>query len=321
MPDSADAPFSPGQPEYFYFNALRTMGHDVQAHRFSDRTRYSSPAELTDRLSKYMRYPWRRIRTALSRRDIMLRNQLMEEHAFRVKPDLIVIWGGSDVVLPETVARLKARTGAVLIGMCGYSPVALGAPQERAAAHNYDLILTNDHYHTYQWRELGVRESVALPLAGFDPEFHLPVSMSGDERQRFASRICFVGRLLPLSVYGDRLEMLNALADLDVGIWTEDREFVLAQPKLRALYRGIAFGREMVKVLSASDICINSVGCTMQRGGNMRTFEAAGIGAFQIIDRYDPRWFAEGAEIVSYIRLPGSPLKGSILPRACRPAG
>lgn len=94
--------------------------------------------------------------------------------------------------------------------------------------------------------------------------------------------------------------MLEAIADLNLSIWTEDRRFLESRPTLRDKFRGVAFGEEMVKVISAAKVSLNSVGYFMPRGGNMRTFEIAGIGTFQLIDRYDPAWFQEGEEIVSF---------------------
>lgn len=41
----------------------------------------------------------------------------------------------------------------------------------------------------------------------------------------------------------------------------------------------------------------------MLTGGNLRTFEIPACGGFQIIDRFDPRWFRIDKEIIAFKNL------------------
>jgi spore maturation protein CgeB len=294
------APFVPGQAEYFYWKALRDLGHEVNVTLFTQSTPLTKWSQRADRLSHFMRFPWRRVRNVLNDRDIYQRNQRIIESFYEYTPNVVLVSGGMGLVLPETIREIRKRESSKIVLLYADSPVVWATNQEKRATPYYDLVVTNDFYHTFQWKELGAKNVCALPLSGFDPEFHRPISLSAEESPRYQSEICFVGRLTPLSIYGERVEMLEAVADLNLSIWTEDRKFLESRPALRNKFRGIAFGDEMVKVIGAAKISLNSVGCSMQRGGNMRTFEVAGIGTFQLIDRYDPAWFEEGEEIVSF---------------------
>ncbi|MFS8084122.1 MAG: glycosyltransferase [Acidobacteriota bacterium] len=180
------------------------------------------------------------------------------------------------------------------------SPLVAASSEEKVAARFYDLIVASDRYHAVQWKELMAREVVALPVSGCDPDYHRAIPMSEKEKSSYESEVCFVGGLVPDRLYRERVEMLESITDLPLSIWTNDKELVLANPKLAPHYRGSAQGLEMIKVIGASKIALNNHGCTIQNGGNMRTFEVTSIGTFQLIDRYDGSWFDEGKEIVSY---------------------
>ena len=58
----------------------------------------------------------------------------------------------------------------------------------------------------------------------------------------------------------------------------------------------------MLRVLCGSKIQINPHGNFMRDGGNMRLFEAAGCGVFQIADDLPgvSQWFTPGETIVTY---------------------
>ena len=68
---------------------------------------------------------------------------------------------------------------------------------------------------------------------------------------------------------------------------------------LRAHYRGEALGETMLQVLSSVKISINVHGDFMRYGGNMRLFESAALGAFQIVDDRPGlrEWFTIGEHL------------------------
>jgi spore maturation protein CgeB len=59
----------------------------------------------------------------------------------------------------------------------------------------------------------------------------------------------------------------------------------------------------MVKVFNASKIVLNFLPPHMPKGGNLRTFEIPGSGAFQLASRCPSAWFKPGREIALFSSL------------------
>ncbi|MBN1563997.1 MAG: glycosyltransferase, partial [Anaerolineae bacterium] len=231
--------------------------------------------------------------------DFRLRNRRLIQFAADYQPDVIVITGDNDVILPETLATIKTAHNATLVYGCGTSPVVFSRPVERAAAPLYDLVVANDFYHAIQWRELGARRVEALPISAVDPDFHRPVELTDEERAAYTCDVGVVGTFVPNNLYGERIAALEALHDFDLGIWSVHE----VPPALRPFYRGSALGAEMLKITQAARIVVNTHGDFMRYGGNMRLFEVCGVGAFQITEDDRPgvkEWFTGGEHLVTY---------------------
>ncbi|MYA92030.1 MAG: glycosyltransferase, partial [Chloroflexi bacterium] len=226
--------------------------------------------------------------------DIRRRNSLLLAAANRFQPDIIWLSGDNREITPATLARLKSEHGCKLIYVSGVSPIVFSNPNERAAARLYDLVLVNDYYHGVQWQELGARRMACLPYVAVDPALHVlqPLTKAPDET---LCDIGFVGTLLPHHLYSERVAALESLRDFDLGIWSIHE----LPESLRAHYRGAALGDSMLQTLSSVKICVNVHGDFMRYGGNMRLFEAAALGAFQIVDDRPGlrEWFTVGEHL------------------------
>ncbi|MDE2748956.1 MAG: glycosyltransferase [Chloroflexota bacterium] len=245
-----------------------------------------------------------RVAVALQRRisprlqpDLRRRNELLLAQAARFQPDLIWLSGDNREIFPDTLARLKREHKCKIIYVTGVSPIVFSQPIERAAARLYDLVLVNDYYHGVQWLELGARKMECLPYAAIDPAVHRPQPITRVPEE-YLCDVGFVGTLLPNNLYSERVAALESLRDFDLGIWSMHE----APPSLRRFQRGSALGLSMMQVLSSVKISINTHGDFMRYGGNMRLFESAALGAFQIVDDRPGvhEWFRDGEHLVTY---------------------
>lgn len=293
--------FPPSAAQHFWERAMRRRGYtldvfyrnlsalsgSVQAQRHSGAI---TPSKLMLALTN--RVP------PSANPDIRLRNRRLIDKARSFQPDIVWLTGDNRVIYPETLANIKATTGCKIIYTCGTSPIVFSHPIERRAAPLYDLVLSNDYYHGIQWLELGAKHMECLPLTACDPDFHHAYDLTDGERQLYSCAVAFVGTLVPGNLYSRRVQALEALRDFDLGIWSVHD----VPPTLKQFVRGGALGVEMLKILSAAKITINTHGDFMRYGGNMRLFEAAGVGVLQIADDLPGthKWFTAGENIVTY---------------------
>jgi len=234
--------------------------------------------------------------------DIVRRNALLAEEAARLRPDVLWLVGDNRVILPRTLAELKERLGLRIVYASGVSPIVFSHPIERQAARLYDQVYVNDYYHGIQWLELGAPRMECLPIVAIDPAYHAPAQLSDEEQRAAGCDVSFVGTLLPLSLYHERVEALESLAGaFQVGIWSIHD----VPDSLRPYLRGAALGQQMFRVLSGATISLNTHGDFMRWGGNMRLFEAAALGAFQLVDERPgiPTWFTIGEHLDTFASL------------------
>ena len=229
--------------------------------------------------------------------DLRRRNQLLLAQAARFQPDIIWHSGGNREILPATLARLKDEHDCKIVYSNGDSPIVFSHAIERIAAPLYDLVLVNDYYHGMQWRELGAPRVECLPGVGVDPELHYPQPISAAPRSTLCD-IGFVGTLTPDNLYSERVAALTSLGEFDLGVWSVHEVPASLQP----YYRGSALGERMLQVLSSVKISINVHGDFMRYGGNMRLFECAGLGTFQLVDDRPGvhEWFVDGEHLVTF---------------------
>lgn len=134
-------------------------------------------------------------------------------------------------------------------------------------------------------KAIGQERALYLPLAAL-PSFHKKVDLTNDEKNKYGSRISFMG-----AGYPNRRLVFRPLAGKDFKIWGSDwdGEGIL---KKNIQQNGKRVTEEdSLKIYSASDINLNlhsSINntVTISNGDfvNPRTFELASIGAFQLVD-------------------------------------
>ena len=299
--DGEPATFPPSQGQHFWVRSLTKMGHTC--HVFW-RSASLWPWARTRALRMTERPSAARALRALSAPyswiglDPLWRNRRLMQHARELRPDVIVMIGGNDVILPGTLDAIRRELRPVLVYACGTSPVLFSHAIERQAATLYDLVVANDQYHAIQWLELGAPRAEVLPLSGVDPDFHRRRDPAWPDHGIAACEIAFVGTLVPSRLYSRRVRALEALREFDLAIWSVHEVPV----SLRAAYRGPALGEQMVQAIGSASIVVNPHGDFMRYGGNMRLFEACGVGTMQIVDDLPGvhRWFRVGTDLITY---------------------
>jgi hypothetical protein len=292
--------FPPSMAQHFWEKALLKRGHTLSVYW------RNLPIRRTPKHSERLT-PGKLIAAALNRvppqinPDTRRKNAGLLEQARAFRPDVLWMVGDNTVILPQTLAALKAEIGCKLIYACGTSPIVFSQSIDRASARLYDLVLASDYYHGIQWLELGAQRMECLPLSACDPDFHRPYALTDDERRAYACDIAFVGTLVPDHLYSRRVHALEALRDFDLGIWSVHD----VPASLRPFVRGKALGEEMLKILSASKVCFNTHGDFVYYGGNLRLFEVAGAGICQVAEDLPGTraWFPDvdgGATILTY---------------------
>lgn len=296
-PESSDSvPELPStQPQYFWIKSLRDQGHDVTVERYTDSElipqRYSAKfhraLENTTSLGYVM---FCRAKNAFDHRlnpEIRARNERVVSTAVDTDPDLVIISGGYTELMPETIERIKSRTGAAIAGISGVGPFDYtNAVEREIAVKYYDYLFTTCSHHTYAWRALGVNANL-LPTSGCAPEF---AETAKEQDEQYAADIAFVGQPYPR-----RVMYFEALTEFDLALYGPG----WSETPLSEYHRGEAWGEERIKAIHNAKIAVNIHHRYAGGGGNMRLFEIPVAGTMQIADYFDSDWFEEGEEIIS----------------------
>jgi hypothetical protein len=201
------------------------------------------------------------------------------------QPDLIL---NQDVFHVDTglMRRIRSIGNPTLIGQVGIEP---SRGEDWTV---YDLMISQLPTTVNFFRALGVRSEVshlafepavldALPDVAADIDISFVGTVSVDHRQRIALLEAVAGRY-DLKLWGNRPQALPA-----------------ASP-LHRCFQGEVWGADMYQVLRRSRITLNShIDMAGNEAGNMRLFEATGVGAFLLTDFKDnlDTLFAPGREV------------------------
>lgn len=190
------------------------------------------------------------------------------------RPDLII---NQDTfhVNASLMRRIKGIGNPILIGMVGIEP------SRGEDWPVYDLMMSQLSATVNFFRNLGVRAEVnhlafeptildALPAA---PEPDLDVS--------------FVGTVSP--DHRQRIALLEAVAErYDLKLFGSRPQALAASSRLHRCFQGEVWGADMYQVLRRSRVTLNShIDLAGREAGNMRLFEATGVGAFLLTDFKD----------------------------------
>lgn len=202
-----------------------------------------------------------------------------------------------DVILNQDIAAIDCdfmkslkRKNRILIAQCGVDPPTIGDLTV------YDFGVSLIPWVVEEFRRRGLRAehhhlgfgASILEALGPQPERDIDVS--------------FVGSIG--SAHGRRFSILNDIAQFcSLSVWTANPGDLPAGSALAKCVRGEVYGRDMYQILRRSKITLNNhINVSRGSAGNMRLFEATGIGAFLLTDNLAdlPELFEPGREVAVY---------------------
>ena len=190
------------------------------------------------------------------------------------KPDLVL---NQDVFHVDTalMRRIKGIGKPVLVGQVGIEP-------SRGVDWSvYDLMISQLARIVQSFRAAGVRAEVSH--LAFEPRLldALPPAPPRD------IDVSFVGSLS--ADHRQRIALLEAVAArYDLKIWGAISRSVPASSPLHRCFQGEVWGAEMYQTLRRAKITLNShIDIAGREAGNVRLFEATGVGAFLLTDFKD----------------------------------
>jgi spore maturation protein CgeB len=201
-----------------------------------------------------------------------------------------------DFLLPGEVAELKRRTGAAIALWFPDSIAGFGRGYFMIAP--YDAIFLKDPFPVV--RLTGVVGSPVWYLPEcFSPEKHLLERPLGDEDlAQYGCDICTAGNF-----HAYRAAFFEHLSGYDVKIWGNPPPLWMPPTRATVKYGGrYVEGTDKAKAFLSAKIIVNNLHYSEIWGVNARTFEAAGIGAFQMVD-WRPslgQLFRDGQEVISF---------------------
>ncbi len=279
----------PYQHGSFVHKYLLRMGHEVCS--FDYRQKPPTALGRWPLISNHWIYP-------LLLRTLPVKNKLLIQQALEFKPELILVIKGESV-LPQTIEYLKQQTNAQAINWFPDDPHLFNAVA-KYNANAYNIIFTSSADAVAWYKELGLKRVHWIGFA-CDPEVHKRLKLTPEEQAHYGADICFVG-----TYYLERHRILKRLADFKLKFWGPHWYRPLIGNNLYSRYMGKAiYHQEMVKAYNAAKIVINIHPAVMRHKGlraNMKAYEIAGSGAFQLCDKTKgvEEVFAIGDEVVCY---------------------
>jgi spore maturation protein CgeB len=190
------------------------------------------------------------------------------------QPDLVL---NQDVFHVDTsfMRRIKGIGNPILVGQVGIEP---SRGEDWTV---YDLLISQLPTTVKAFRTRGVRSEISH--LAFEPAILdvLPEAPALDVDVSFVGSVSMDHR--------QRIALLEAIAKrYDLKLWGNLPQSLPSSSPLRRCFQGETWGADMYQVLRRSRITLNShIDLAGREAGNMRLFEATGVGAFLLTDFKD----------------------------------
>lgn len=161
----------------------------------------------------------------------------------------------------------------------------------------YDSLFFKDPYIVHKLKNEYNSNVFYLPEA-CNPNYHKPAELTEPENAKYSCDITTAGNL-----YASRVALFSLLTEYDIKIWGNPAPLWLNTGKIKNMVMNeFVANEEKAKAFSAAKIVLNNLHPAEIWGVNVRTFEIAACGAFQLIS-WRPaleQLFKDGEEIISY---------------------
>ena len=225
---------------------------------------------------------------ALERRQ----NAMLVRRLVHMRPELVIATGrGLD---PSSVSQLKQALGIPVVFV--FSDHLGNMERQYPFAAAYDALFYKDPYivDTVS-KKLGL-QAYYLPES-CHPKWHHRVDLTAAEQHLYGCDITTAGNM-----YNYRARILERFVGYDMKIWGGQFPTWIDSP-LRAYYPNVYVAElEKAKAFNAAKVVINTMHYAEIWGVNLRTFEVAGCGGFQIADArpWLDQLFDTDREIITY---------------------
>ncbi len=244
--------------------AIGYLGHRLIS--FDDRS-FLIPGRIRSKVSFLHQWDLRRLNSQLV--------HLVKDK----RPDACFIIGGQRV-LPATVQEIKKRGVPAALWT---TDVPIDFKNILEAAPFYDQLFCAGSEAADIFHARGFKNVTLVPF-GCDPNYHKQVTLGPAEQKQYGHDLVFIG-----SYYPNRGKLLEAVADLDIGIWGPYWQQLPENSLLKKKAVNIKMNYDQwVRIYNASKINIvvhyqdDKVPCHQ---ASPKLFEAMACGSFVLCDR------------------------------------
>lgn len=271
---------------------LEHMGNEVQTYNFGPLINLKNQ----DRNLPFVKYR-RSLFEILSKASRKTRQYSVtkELYSFFLDKKLDLIICTKDWLLDYEVDMIRKLTSAKIV--LWYPDAVVNFGRSFFMSAGYDALFFKDSYIVDNLRSMYQKNVHYLPEC-FNPRVHRPVEYNEKDEHKYKCDISLIGNLHPF-----RVELLKTLNQYDVKVYGSSNPWWLNIRDIGAMYTGEYLTYlEKSRAIKHSKISLNTVHIGEINGVNVRTFEIAGAGGFQLVQqkRDLADLFEVGKEIVTY---------------------
>lgn len=270
---------------------LRALGHEAEICDLQQHIGLPGPlrrSALAFRVAEF-------VLKATVREPFYLAQRHLLDQAIRMRADLVLavqlVW-----VLPETVVELRRR-GIRCVGWFPDAFTSFGRGTFLLAP--WDALFFQDRFIVDRLRTAFSVDNIHHLAQCCDPEFHRPLPLTEGEQRRYQADVATFGNYYPY-----RARMLEPLlaSGLSLKLWGARPPRWLHHPVHKHWAGKVVLGDDKCKAMLAAKIALNTNHYAGIGDVNKRTFELAGIGAFQLTDARAALsdYFEPGREVATF---------------------